>query len=144
MDDSLDDENALVSLTVFVVLGVGLTALFLGYEWFWMAFVLGFGVLLPMVKVLADRFGDDGVPGERHHRTESRSADEPESKQDPLDTLRDRYARGDLTEAEFEREVEALLETETPESARDHVERRSGSRNARDADDATLETDENS
>ena len=48
---------------------------------------------------------------------------DPESKQDALDTLRTRYARGELTEAEFERKVEALLETETPESARKRAER---------------------
>lgn len=36
-----------------------------------------------------------------------------------LATLRERYARGELDEAEFERKVEALLETESPESARE-------------------------
>jgi hypothetical protein len=32
---------------------------------------------------------------------------------DPLERLRDRYAAGELTEAEFERKLDRLLETET-------------------------------
>ena len=35
------------------------------------------------------------------------------SSEDALAVLRERYARGELTEAEFERRLEALLETET-------------------------------
>jgi uncharacterized membrane protein len=44
-------------------------------------------------------------------------ADEEETtaSDDPLEALRDRYARGELTEAEFERKVERLLETEDAE-----------------------------
>jgi len=37
---------------------------------------------------------------------------EPVESDDPIETLRDRYARGEITEAEFERRVEGLLETE--------------------------------
>ena len=38
---------------------------------------------------------------------------------DELDTLRDRYARGEITEEQFERKVETLLKTDTPEDAAD-------------------------
>ncbi len=118
-----EDGNRLVGLTSFGVLGVGLAALFLGVEDFWLVFVLGFGVLVPMVATLTGESDAD-----RRDTTESRTArrvdDDAESpsKQDALDTLRDRYARGDLTEAEFERKVEVLLDTETTESARERVE----------------------
>jgi hypothetical protein len=140
MDDPLDDdsENLLVKLTSLVVLGVGLTTLFLGFEWFWVVFAVGFAVVVPMVKVLTKALGIDGGAYNSEHKTESRPQDhtaqqnstadqfgtrtsDTESKQDALDTLRNRYARGDLTEAEFERKVETLLETETPESARKRV-----------------------
>jgi uncharacterized membrane protein len=33
---------------------------------------------------------------------------------DPIATLRERYARGELTEAEFERRLDRLLDSETP------------------------------
>jgi hypothetical protein len=36
---------------------------------------------------------------------------------DPVATLRERYARGELTEAEFERRLDRLLETEDVEHA---------------------------
>lgn len=160
--DPLDDEeNALVKLTSLVVLGLGLTSLFLGFEWFWLVFVVGFAVVVPIVKVVTDELlGDSptaGTAAERDRQTsgaDRRTADRerwtdpdggPESARDALDTLRERYARGDLSEAEFERKVENLLGTETPESARRHVERggdgpeRDDGRGIADAD---LETDE--
>jgi hypothetical protein len=129
-----DEENPIVKLTSLVVLGVGLSALFLGYEWFWVVFVVGFAAVVPIAKVLTEALGV-GAP-ERKRESESRPTDrnrthdqtrnrtsESESEQDPLDALRSRYVHGELTEAEFERKVEALLETETPERARRHVER---------------------
>jgi hypothetical protein len=130
-----DETNPIVKVTSLVVLGVGLTALFLGYEWFWVVFAVGFAAVVPIVKVLTETLGVGGAsereresaprPHDRDRtpdRAENRT-NEPESTQDALDTLRTRYARGELTEAEFERKVEALLETETPESARKRAER---------------------
>ncbi|WP_410766406.1 SHOCT domain-containing protein [Haloferax sp. DFSO60] len=43
---------------------------------------------------------------------------------DPLHHLRERYATGELTESEFERKLERLLETETRESASEHLSNR--------------------
>ncbi len=45
---------------------------------------------------------------------------------DPLETLRERYARGEIGEAEFERGLERLLETE------DGVPERAGGRRERE------------
>jgi uncharacterized membrane protein len=115
------EENPLVKLTALFVLGAGLLALFLGIDWFWMIFALGFAVLVPLVKVVSDGFGTDD-DGDETGRAES-DRTTPESKQNALDALRDRYARGELSEAEFEQKVETLLETETLEGARERVER---------------------
>lgn len=38
-----------------------------------------------------------------------------ESDQDPLDVLRDRYARGELSDEEFERKTERLMHTDPRE-----------------------------
>jgi hypothetical protein len=40
------------------------------------------------------------------------SAEAETDVDDPLDSLRDRYARGEITEEEFEQKAETLLETE--------------------------------
>ena len=40
-----------------------------------------------------------------------------EEHPDALDSLRDRYVRGELTEEQFERKLDHLLETEIPENA---------------------------
>ncbi|WP_198662150.1 SHOCT domain-containing protein [Halorussus litoreus] len=146
MTDPADpsDESALVKLTALLVLGLGLTTLFLGYGWFWMVFAVGFAVAVPLVKLATDELGlagastprSEGSPdsmANRHAdsrsdaRADHRRADAPRSKQDALDALRTRYAQGELDEMEFERKVEKLLETETLEGARDRVaERRDG------------------
>jgi len=50
---------------------------------------------------------------------------ETESEADPVATLRERYARGELTEAEFERRLDTLLETEGTEQPTDRDRERS-------------------
>jgi uncharacterized membrane protein len=72
------------------------------------AAILGWLLLTPLSAVLVDALGLE-EPAEE--------TDEPESATaaDPLETLRDRYARGEIGEAEFERRLERLLETEDVE-----------------------------
>ena len=95
--------------------------------------VLGIGILLiPAIAVLtyylsggetsdlryyADQYWRDTYPewygedaGGSHSRHQNRDPDS-------LATLRERYARGDLTDEQFERKLDALLNTETRENA---------------------------
>jgi uncharacterized membrane protein len=103
------DDHPLVGLTVFAILGAGFLALFAGVEWFWMIWVFGFAVVLPSIGIVAEHVLDDDAPAEESAASET----------DPLERLRERYATGELTEAEFERRVERLLETEDRETARE-------------------------
>jgi len=89
--------TAVVSLTMITAFGL----LAAGVEWFWVVFIVGFAGVLPAASVLASWY-------------ESRSESAP-SREQPLEALRTRYANGEISEAEFERQVETLLETE-PES----------------------------
>lgn len=126
--DGWDDEGEppLAQLASLLVLGLGLTALFMGYSWFWVVFVVGFAVVVPIAKLLSEEFGV-GEESEREDRThrpsDSRMDPAPESKRDALDSLRERYALGELSDEQFEQKVEKLLETETPESAREYTQR---------------------
>jgi Predicted membrane protein (DUF2078). len=84
-----------------LILAFGLLAA--GQWWFWVVFIIGFAGVLPMVPTLTAWY-------------ESRSQSSTEES-DPLDALRDRYARGEIDEVEFERRLDALLETETERDA---------------------------
>ncbi len=97
-DDDLSLESlvttAVVSLTMITAFGL----LAAGVDWFWVVFIVGFAGVLPAASVLANWY-------------ESRSASESSTEQ-PIEALRTRYANGEISEAEFERRVETLIETE--------------------------------
>jgi uncharacterized membrane protein len=102
-------------LAVLSVLTFGLTAFFavvgLGFL-VPTTFVLGFFVVVPLVALLGDALPiveseTDGVEVDRRPVAD-----------DPVDRLRERYAEGELTDAEFERRLERLLETENAEATR--------------------------
>ena len=122
-------ENA-TEITSMLVVGLGLLALFTGWSPvpFWVIFVVGFAVIVPIVAILAGdeeksdwnwwhQSNDDWWTGgwDRKDQREE-PATEPNAA-DALSTLRDRYARGELTDDQFERKLDALLETEGPENA---------------------------
>ncbi|WP_435184058.1 SHOCT domain-containing protein [Halobellus sp. EA9] len=132
--DPADSDDPVVGATALLVLGAGLGSLFgvpvLAAVDFWIIFVIGYAVVVPLVSLIRghrarDAADDRSGSAERRRRVDERSdrADESEGVDDALDRLRDRYARGDLSEAQFERKLEVLLETDTPENARERVTR---------------------
>jgi len=107
--DTADEERPLEQVVAGAVtaltLAVGFGLLALGVPYFWVAFPVGFGGVMPMAVGLA-RYYD-----QREDDSETTAGED-----DALATLRERYARGELTDAEFERQVEQLLETEDVEA----------------------------
>ncbi|MFC4407019.1 SHOCT domain-containing protein [Haloarchaeobius iranensis] len=141
-DDS-DSQGTASAITSLLVLGAGLLGLFLGVPNWWLIFVIGYAVVLPIVATLFDEDDDGEVLDEAgrgredalNGRTDERV---PDSKRDALETLRERYAQGELSEEQFENKLENLLETETLEDARARIDR-SATGEARPADDRELE-----
>lgn len=133
-NDENDEETPLQELVAGAVVGlvflVGFGLLALGNPWFWIAFPVGFGGLLPISLALAKLYESRESDRDRDRGDRSRdhtpSVDADES--DALATLRARYARGDLDEEEFEQRLERLLETENVDDARDYVGRRTRER----------------
>jgi uncharacterized membrane protein len=132
-EDLADSDDPVVGAVALLVLGAGLGSLFgvpiLSAIDFWIIFVIGYAVVVPLVSLLRGR--QRGPEPDRHENTDARqsgaaAADRAET--DDVDAalarLRDRYARGDLSEEQFERKLEVLLETDTPENARDRAARR--------------------
>ena len=98
------------------VLTFGLTAFFavVGLEFLVPTiFVLGFFILVPLVAILGDSL--PWVAGEVDGVEVEQSVG---SGDGPVDELRARYARGELTDEEFERRLERLLETEDVQATR--------------------------
>jgi len=90
------------------VLGAGFLAMALGVSRFWLVWVIGYAVVVPLLSVLLD--DEDTTEGDGN------------GEDDPVAELRERYARGELTDAEFERRLERLLEPEAFESDRPSID----------------------
>ncbi|GAA0554790.1 SHOCT domain-containing protein [Halorubrum ejinorense] len=111
------------------VTGTWLGALLAGFDW-WLGFMLfGYVVIVPVVSMLFDEGESesahvDSEPGSvRVERDEGARDDATGDTTDALERLRTRYANGDLTDEQFERKLDRLLETETPEDAAEWTER---------------------
>lgn len=85
----------MLAIFVLLTLGAGFVAMVAGMPYFWLIWVLGFAVVLPILGILSPEDEVDNEPVE-----DERGAD---VSTDPLASLRDQYARGDLTDEEFER-----------------------------------------
>ncbi|RQH01375.1 SHOCT domain-containing protein [Natrarchaeobius oligotrophus] len=126
-------ENA-TEIAAMVVTGLWLALLFLpGGGGFWLPVLLfGYLVVVPIVALLygdeSDRetwwdWWDDDSWDDWWGSSESDDANDESSTAgaessnsvDALETLRERYAAGELTDDQFERKLERLLETETLE-----------------------------
>ena len=121
-----------------VVTGIWMAALFTGQDWWLAAMLLGYLVVVPLVAFLygetdeLDEWWGDWTwtsDGERREEPDRRAADAPvdakaaASDDEALDTLRSRYARGELTDEQFERKLDRLLESETLEDVEDQGRR---------------------
>jgi len=105
-----DPLSAVVSAVVTAVtLGVAFGLLALDVDWFWLAFVVGFGVVLPATVGL--------VEYDRRSGNQTATTDRDDDAEAALAMLRQRYARGELSDVEFERRLERLLETGSVSSA---------------------------
>lgn len=89
--------------SVFAVLGLGVAVP--------LTFITGFFLLIPLIALL----GDD-LPMIESPSDES-TPEEHQPVQDPIDQLREEYATGKISEAEFDRRLEKLLETENIEQS---------------------------
>lgn len=102
----------LTEIVSVLVTGIWLAALFTGEEWWLPLMLFGYIVIVPITALL---FGDQEAIEEWWDEGEDISVPEESSAEDPLHTLRERYAQGELTDEEFERKLERLLETESME-----------------------------
>jgi len=118
-------------LVAVLVTGTWLTGLATGQPW-WLGFMLfGYVVVVPVVAMLfddeanrprwrwRDRETDADTDTNANANADLDARGDDADRRDTLAVLRDRYARGELTDEQFERKLERLLETETLEDVED-------------------------
>ena len=131
---NLRDE--LTGVVALLVLGVGLADLFLDilpFVEFWVVFIIGYAVVLPIVAIALDETDESvAAPEPTPDRTDE------QEQEDALERLKRRYAEGEISDEEFERRLERLLETEDESAAADYLrrERSTGDPPAREREEA--------
>jgi uncharacterized membrane protein len=116
-DDTTPLQAIAAGAVTLITLGVAFSLMALGSPFFWVAFPVGFGGGMPLAIGLA-RWYESTHDG-RHERSRKAENDTDAA----LEALRERYARGELDEDEFEARVERLLETESVADAEASVNR---------------------
>ncbi|WP_459192812.1 SHOCT domain-containing protein [Halosimplex sp. J119] len=115
------DEETLAGVAAgavtFLTLAVAFGLMFLGVPWFWVAFPVGFGGLLPMAVSLAKWYESNRATGRERASDLLGSSRRSGDADEALEALRERYARGEIDDEEFETRVERLLETESVDDA---------------------------
>lgn len=107
-----------------LVTGIWLAALLLGFDW-WLPFMLfGYIAIIPIVSMIFGEEEEEAESVTEYTETDNRTEQTTTAPdEDALEALRARYARGELTDEQFERKLERLLETETLEDAEDRARR---------------------
>jgi uncharacterized membrane protein len=82
-------------------------------------FITGFFILIPLVLVLGEDFPLVAADDEAAASADSTATGSAER---PVAALRERYASGEIDEAEFERRLDRLLETEDLDERFDRIE----------------------
>jgi uncharacterized membrane protein len=75
--------------------------------------ILGWFILAPLVALLGSKLPMIESPTTEPDSDETDMTTASEPTVAPVDHLRERYARGELTDSEFERRLDRLLETES-------------------------------
>ncbi|GAB7012547.1 SHOCT domain-containing protein [Halolamina salina] len=114
-------ENA-TGIVSTLVTAIWLGALFTDQGWWLAAMLVGYVAVVPITAMLFDDDDEEEWLDEAiDDRVSNRSSDE--NDETPLETLRRRYAEGELSEAQFERKLDQLLGTETMEDAEEYARR---------------------
>ena len=111
-DDEGPVEEMVTGAVSAVTFLVGFGLMFAGVQFFWIAFVIGFAGVLPMALGLA-----------KYRQRQSEQSAGTDETEEALEALRQRYARGELSDEEFDHRVERLLETESVPDAKKYAER---------------------
>lgn len=103
-DSSGYGRNEMVGIVAVLTFGfTGLVAVLGGGTLVPVIFVIGMFILVPLIAILGEDFP---------YVEETTDEPQPAPAGDPIETLRDRFARGEIDQEEFERRLEYIVATE--------------------------------
>jgi len=114
MSDETDDPmEALVGVVAVATLPLAaLAAIFVGETAAAVVAIVGWLFLVPVLGILEDHVELAGLLDRSESAGASDRTSDADESDDALQRLRERYAAGEIGDAEFERRLERLLETE--------------------------------
>jgi hypothetical protein len=123
----------IVGIVSVLVTATWMGAMFTDQEWWLAALLIGYIAVVPITAMLfgdeeevSEHWGEDALSDNTSESAQERQSRDSKTSDDSTDaalqTLRKRYAQGELTEAQFERKLERLLEVETVEDLEGHIE----------------------
>lgn len=101
--------TSVTALTLTVAFGL----LSLNVSFSWVVFVIGFGAIMPLSMALAEYYEDK--------ETERSNTEVSNEKDDALEELKRQFVNNEITEEEFENQVETLIQTDNLENAENYV-----------------------
>jgi uncharacterized membrane protein len=105
--DRISDNITQVTSTI--ITGVWLVALFTGQSW-WLSFMLfGYIIVVPLTALI---FGDEE---DIEEWWDSDVQTDKEKQEEPIKNLKNKYVNGQISEKEFDRKLQKLIDTENIE-----------------------------
>lgn len=112
------------TIVSIVVTGVWMGALAAEHDWWLPALVVGYVVVVPVIGILSRDSSSEGVvatgsarpdPSYPSGNADTDAADPESSLDEALAALRERYARGEITDDQFERKLQRLVTIQSAE-----------------------------
>jgi uncharacterized membrane protein len=108
--DRISDNITQVTSTI--ITGVWLVALFTGQSW-WLSFMLfGYIIVVPLTALI---FGDEQDIDEWWDSDIDIDNEDEKEQEKPIKKLKNRYVNGEISEDQFDRKLQKLIETENVE-----------------------------
>lgn len=120
----LSSELGVATVVSLLTILTGTILLALNFNFFWLAYPIGFGGILPFAIMVSKNY-DTQVRENKSETSEEETA---------LEELKKKFVNDEISEEEFENRVENLVQTQDVQTSKEYIERTQNSDNSREKD----------